>query len=133
MNNICITGRLTKDPELKSTLNGKSVVSVNVAVDRNYKVNGERASDFIPVVFWRSTAEFVAKYFSKGDNIAIVGSLESREYIDKENKKRIVWEVIASDVSFCGGKKNDNPSSGKAITTTQNDNNTFEVEDDFPF
>lgn len=133
MNNICITGRLTKDPELKSTLNGASVVSVNVAVDRNYKVNGERASDFIPVVFWRSTAEFVAKYFSKGDNIAIVGSLESREYTDKENKKRIVWEVITSDVSFCGGKKNDSPSSDKAITTAQNDNNTFEVEDDFPF
>lgn len=131
MNNICITGRLTKAPELKSTLNGTSVVSVNVAVDRNYKVNGERTSDFIPVVFWRSTAEFVAKYFAKGDNIAIVGALESREYTDKDNKKRIVWEVVASDVSFCGSKKNDSLSS--ATIMAQNDNNAFEAEDDFPF
>lgn len=131
MNNICITGRLTKAPELKSTLNGTSVVSVNVAVDRNYKVNGERTSDFIPVVFWRSTAEFVAKYFAKGDNIAIVGALESREYTDKDNKKRIVWEVVASDVSFCGSKKNDSLSN--ATIMAQNDNNAFEAEDDFPF
>ena len=105
MNNICITGRLTSAPEIKKTTSGVSVCSVNVAVDRDYKVNGEKATDFIPCVFWRGTAEFVGKYFSKGDMIAVVGSLESRKYKDKDGNNRTVWEVKADKVSFCGGKK----------------------------
>lgn len=105
MNNICITGRLTSAPEIKKTTSGVSVCSVSIAVDRDYKVNGEKATDFIPCVFWRSTAEFVGKYFSKGDMIAVVGSLESRKYKDKDGNSRTVWEVKADKVSFCGGKK----------------------------
>ena len=105
MNNICITGRLTQSPEIKKTTSGVSVCSFNVAVDRDYKVNGEKATDFIPCVFWRGTAEFVGKYFSKGDMIAVVGSLESRKYTDKDGNNRTVWEVKADKVSFCGGKK----------------------------
>ena len=105
MNNICIIGRLTSAPEIKKTTSGVSVCSVSVAVDRDYKVNGEKATDFIPCVFWRSTAEFVGKYFSKGDMIAVVGSLESRKYKDKDGNIRTVWEVKADKVSFCGGKK----------------------------
>ena len=105
MNNICITGRLTSAPEIKKTTSGVSVCSVSIAVDRDYKVNGEKATDFIPCVFWRGTAEFVGKYFSKGDMIAVVGSLESRKYTDKDGNNRTVWEVKADKVSFCGGKK----------------------------
>ena len=105
MNNICITGRLASAPEIKKTTSGVSVCSVSVAVDRDYKVNGEKATDFIPCVFWRSTAEFVGKYFSKGDMIAVVGSLESRKYKDKDGNSRTVWEVKADKVNFCGGKK----------------------------
>ena len=105
MNNICITGRLTSAPEIKKTTSGISVCSVSIAVDRDYKVNGEKATDFIPCVFWRGTAEFVGKYFSKGDMIAVVGSLESRKYTDKDGNNRTVWEVKADKVSFCGGKK----------------------------
>lgn len=105
MNNICITGRLTSAPEIKKTTSGVSVCSVSIAVDRDYKVNGEKATDFIPCVFWRGTAEFVGKYFSKGDMISVVGSLESRKYKDKEGNNRTVWEVKADKVSFCGGKK----------------------------
>ena len=105
MNNICIIGRLCAQPEIKTTTSGVSVCSVNVAVDRDYKVNGEKATDFIPCVFWRGTAEFVEKYFSKGDMIAVVGSLESRKYKDKGGNNRTVWEVKADKVSFCGGKK----------------------------
>lgn len=105
MNNICITGRLTATPEIKTTTSGISVCSISIAVDRDYKVNGERATDFIPCVFWRGTAEFVGKYFSKGDMIAVVGSLESRKYKDKDGNNRIVWEVKADKVNFCGGKK----------------------------
>ena len=105
MNNICITGRLTQAPEIKKTTSGVSVCSVSIAVDRDYKVNGEKATDFIPCVFWRGTAEFVGKYFSKGDMIAVVGSLESRKYKDKDGNNRTIWEVIADKVNFCGGKK----------------------------
>ena len=105
MNNICITGRLTSAPEIKKTTSGVSVCSVSIAVDRDYKVNGEKTTDFIPCVFWRSTAEFVGKYFSKGDMIAVVGSLESRKYTDKDGNSRTVWEVKADKVSFCGSKK----------------------------
>ena len=105
MNNICITGRLTSAPEIKKTTSGVSVCSVSIAVDRDYKVNGEKATDFIPCVFWRGTAEFVGKYFSKGDMIAVVGSLESRKYKDKDGNNRTVWEVKADKVNFCGGKK----------------------------
>lgn len=105
MNNICITGRLTSAPEIKKTTSGFSVCSVSVAVDRDYKVNGEKATDFIPCIFWRGTAEFVGKYFSKGDMIAVVGSLESRKYKDKDGNNRTVWEVKAEKVNFCGGKK----------------------------
>lgn len=105
MNNICITGRLTSAPEIKKTTSGVSVCSVSIAVDRDYKVNGEKATDFIPCVFWRGTAEFVGKYFSKGDMIAVIGSLESRKYKDKDGNNRTVWEVKADKVNFCGGKK----------------------------
>ena len=105
MNNICITGRLASAPEIKKTTSGVSVCSVSIAVVRDYKVNGEKATDFIPCVFWRSTAEFVGKYFSKGDMIAVVGSLESRKYTDKDGNSRTVWEVKADKVNFCGGKK----------------------------
>lgn len=105
MNNICITGRLTSAPEIKKTTSGVSVCSVSIAVDRDYKVNGEKATDFIPCVFWRGTAEFIGKYFKNGDMIAVVGSLESRKYKDKDGNNRTVWEVKADKVNFCGGKK----------------------------
>lgn len=104
MNNICITGRLTSAPEIKKTTSGVPVCSISIAVDRDYKVNGEKATDFIPCVFWRGTAEFIGKYFSKGDMIAVVGSLESRKYKDKDGNNRTVWEVKADKVNFCGGK-----------------------------
>ena len=105
MNNICMTGRLTTSPEIKKTTSGVSVCSVSIAVDRDYKVNGEKATDFIPCTFWRGTAEFVGKYFSKGDMIAVIGSFESRKYKDKDGNNRTVWEVKADKVNFCGGKK----------------------------
>lgn len=133
MNNICIIGRLCAQPEIKKTTSGVSVCSVSIAVDRDYKVNGEKATDFIPCIFWRGMAEFVGKYFSKGDMIAVVGSLESRKYKDKDGNNRTVWEVKADKVSFCGGKK-------EASQDNTNDN-TQDFEDvydelsgeDFPF
>ena len=119
MNIICIMGRLTSAPEIKKTTSGVSVCSVSIAVDRDYKVNGEKATDFIPCVFWRGTAEFVGKYFKKGDMIAVVGSLESRKYTDKDGNNRTVWEVKADKVSFCGGKK-------ESQDNTQDNTQSFE-------
>lgn len=106
MNTIIIMGRLTADPELRQTQSGLSVTSFTVAVDRSFVKQGEeRQTDFINVVAWNKTAEFVSKWFTKGQMIAVQGSLQIRSYEDKEGKKRTAAEVIANNVSFCGSKQ----------------------------
>lgn len=108
MNRVIIMGRLTADPELKTTASGVSVAAFRVAVDRDYQPKGgERQADFIPCVAWRQTAEFVSRYFQKGRMIALEGSLQSRNYEDKQGQKRTAYEVIADHVWFCGEKKPD--------------------------
>lgn len=104
MNNICLIGRLCAEPELKTTQSGLSVATVSVAVSR---MPGDPAdvTDFIPCVFWRKSAEFVGKYFRKGDMIAITGSLQTRNYTDRYDNKRTAFEVIVSHIDFCGGKR----------------------------
>ena len=100
-------GRLTADPELKQTQSGVFTCTVNLAVQRDYSDgNGERQTDFICVVAWRQTAEFLCKYFRKGSMIAVVGELRTRTYNDKRypDVKHYVTEVYADKVSFCGGK-----------------------------
>lgn len=107
INNVTIMGRLTADPELRRTQNGISTCTVNVAVDRNYTPQGQdRQTDFIPVVAWRQTAEFISRNFSKGKLIAIVGQLRTRTYDDKRypDVKHRVMELYADSVSFCGDK-----------------------------
>lgn len=100
-----IVGRLTADPELKQTPNAVSVVSFSVAVNRSYAPQGgERKADFYEVVAWRSTAEFICRYFSKGSAILVEGNMESRDYTDKNGQNRRVWELIASNVSFVESK-----------------------------
>lgn len=102
MNSIIIKGRLTADPELRHTQSDTAVCTVNVAVDRPYSKDKE--TDFFTVVFWRQTAEFVSKYFSKGQEILVQGEMQSRHYTDKEDNKRIAWEIKADRVEFCGNK-----------------------------
>ena len=93
INTAVIMGRLTADPELKTTSSGLSVLSFSVAVERNYQKEGEeKAVDFINVVAWRKTAEFVSKYFHKGSMIAVTGSLQTRSYEDKNGNKRKAFE-----------------------------------------
>lgn len=107
INNVTIMGRLTSDPELKQTPNGVSTCSFNVAVDRGYAPQGQdRQTDFIPVVAWRQTAEFIARNFSKGKMIAIIGELRTRSYNDKRHSDvtHYVMEVNANSASFCGDK-----------------------------
>lgn len=101
-------GRLTADPELKTTASGVSVSAFRVAVDRDHQPKGgDRQADFIPCVAWRQTAEFVSHYFQKGRMIALEGSLQSRNYEDKQGQKRTAYEVIADHIWFCGEKKPD--------------------------
>ena len=109
-------GRLTADPELKQTQSGVSTCTVNIAVQRDYADgSGEKQTDFICVVAWRQTAEFLCKYFRKGSMIAVVGELRTRTYNDKNHPdvKHYVTEVYADKVSFCGGK-NESGGDNKA-------------------
>ena len=112
LNHICIAGRLTRDPELRRTQSGVAVASFSLAVDRDYKPeNGERETDFIDIVAWRSSAEFVSKYFSKGRMAVVSGRLQIRPWTDKDGNKRRSAEVVADNVYF-GDSKRDGEGSG---------------------
>ena len=105
LNRICLMGRVVHNPELKSTSSGASVTTFAVAVERSRAgQDGKRPVDYIDVVAWRNTAEFVCKYFQKGSWIVVEGSLQTRTYEDKEGKKRKVFEVLADNVHFGGSK-----------------------------
>ena len=105
LNVVAIMGRLVYDPELKTTTQGTSVCSFRIACDRSYSKPGEqRQADFIDVVAWRQSAEFVSKYFQKGSMIAIEGSLQTRQYQDKQGNNRTAVEVLANHISFAGPK-----------------------------
>lgn len=105
LNYICIMGRLTKDPELRHTSSGTPVASFTLAVDRDFKdQNGDRETDFIEVVAWRNTAEFVCKYFTKGRMAAVSGRLQMRGWTDKDGNKRKSAEILAEHVYFGDSK-----------------------------
>ena len=102
MNTICLMGRLTGDPELKTTQNGISVTSFSVAVDRAFRSKDqERQTDFINCVAWRNTAEFISRYFRKGQRIALQGSLQTRKYTANDGSQRTVYEVVVDNAFFC--------------------------------
>ncbi|MBQ4313715.1 MAG: single-stranded DNA-binding protein, partial [Clostridia bacterium] len=97
LNSIVLMGRLTADPELRTTSSNISVTSFTIAVERNFadRASGERQTDFIDIVAWRSTAEFVSRYFRKGQLVAVQGSLQSRKWQDRDGNNRTSWEVQA--------------------------------------
>lgn len=107
LNSVSIMGRLTADPELKTTENGKTVVNFSVATERRFaKTKEERKTDFFEVAAWSSTAEFIVKHFSKGSMIAINGELQTKSYLDKKtDTKRTKVFILTDNVSFCGSKK----------------------------
>ena len=109
-NLVVLTGRLTAEPELKNTPNGVPVCSFSIAVERAYKQGEERQADFINIVAWRQRAEFIAKYFNKGSMIGIEGAIQTRKYQDKDGNNRTAFEVVANNVQFVGGKKQDSNS-----------------------
>ena len=106
LNRIIIMGRLTRDPELRRTGSGTPVTSFSLAVDRDFKSqNGEKETDFIDVVAWRSTAEFVSKYFTKGRMAVVEGRLQIRDWTDRDGGKRRSAEVVADNVYFGDSKR----------------------------
>ena len=117
LNKIFIMGRLTRDPELRRTQTGTPVASFTLAVDRDFrdKATGERATDFIDVVAWRQTAEFVSRYFSKGRSAVVEGRLQIRDWTDKEGGKRRSAEVIADNI-YLGDSKRDGDGGGSYST-----------------
>ena len=106
LNKIVIMGRLTRDPELRRTQNGTAVTSFSLACDRDFKSqSGEKETDFIDVVVWRNTAEFVSKYFSRGRMAIVEGRLQIRDWTDRDNNKRRSAEVVAENVYFGDSKR----------------------------
>ena len=117
MNIVCLMGRLTGDPELRRTANQTAVPSFSVAVDRRFVPQGqERKADFINCVSWRQTAEFICRYFHKGQRIALQGSLQARQYTDRDGNKRTAYEVVVDNAEFCESK-----SASAGYASRQND------------
>lgn len=115
LNKIILMGRLTRDPELRRTQSGTAVTSFTLAVDRDFKgQNGEKETDFVDVVAWRATAEFVAKYFAKGRMAVVEGRLQMRDWTDKEGSKRRSADVVADNVYFGDSKRDDTPHPNSA-------------------
>lgn len=114
LNKIILMGRLTRDPELRRTQAGTAVVSFSLAVDRDYKdQSGEKETDFIDIVAWRNTAEFVSKYFTKGRMAVVEGRLQIRDWTDKDGGKRRSAEVIAENVYLGDSKRSESDTSAK--------------------
>lgn len=137
LNVAAIMGRLTRDPELRQTPQGVSVTSFTVAVDRSYVRQGEdRQADFIDCVAWRSTADFVAKHFSKGSMIAVDGHIQTRRYQDKNGNNRTAVEIIADHVHFAGSKPAEHSAPADRHEYSYGNNDDFAVieeTEDMPF
>ena len=130
LNKVILQGRLTANPELKSTTNGVSVCAFTLAVDRSYRSGGERQTDFINCVAWRGTAEFISKYFAKGSMAIVCGELQVRKYTANDGTNRSVTEVIVDDVNFGGDKKEDTEQTAANSAPAFAD---IETDEDFPF
>lgn len=132
MNKAILVGRLTKDPELKTTGSGVSVCSFTLAINRRFKnAEGGYDADFINCVAWRQQAEFISKYFSKGRMVGICGSIQTRTY-DREDGQRVyVTEVVADEVSFVDSKSQSEGTSTPASANTNSNTNSFGADDGF--
>ncbi len=140
-NLVVLTGRLTADPELKKTPNGISVTTFSIAVSRRYRAGEETQADFINIVAWRQTAEFITKYFTKGSMIGIEGSIQTRKYTDKNGNNRTAFEVVANNAQFVESKRDGQGSSmpaGEPASYSNADSSDFTdmggaMDDDLPF
>lgn len=136
LNKVILAGRLTADPELKSTPSGTHVTSFTIAVDRRVAKDAEKKADFVSVVAWKQTAEFITKYFRKGSSLCIAGSIQTRSWSAQDGSKRYATEVIADEAYFVESR-----NGGEAVQTAvaTNDNSRAEpnyvdiTDDDLPF
>lgn len=129
-NKVIIGGRLTADVELKTTQSGVSVTSFSIAVNRK---GADKKTDFIDVIAWRQTAEFISRYFRKGSSICIVGNLQKREWTDKNGQKRYATEVIAEEASFVDSKSDGSSAVPDANIPADADMQEVALDDDLPF
>lgn len=121
LNVVAIMGRLVHDPELRTTTQGTNVCTFRIACERSYSKPGEqRQADFVDIVAWGKTAEFICKFFQKGSMIAVEGSLQTRNYQDKQGNKRTAVEVVASNISFAGAKAAGKPAARGFDQQTRN-------------
>lgn len=132
LNHITLMGRLTRDPELRRTQSGTAVASFSIAVDRDFSPadGGERQTDFIDIVAWRTAADFVSKYFSKGRMAVVSGRLQIRDWTDKDGIKRRNAEVVAENIYFGDSKKTDTVS---AVPSEPEFTSMEEDDGDMPF
>ena len=144
INNVVLMGRLVATPELRNTQNGIAVTSFTLAVERSFARAGEqRQADFINCVAWRNSAEFISRYFQKGSMLAITGSLQTRNYEDKNGNKRTATEVVVDQASFCGSKAETGtsgysapsamPAAPSFATGSEGDFEEIAGDDDLPF
>jgi single-strand DNA-binding protein len=127
MNKVVLMGRLTKAPETRYTqTNNILVASFSLAVNRRFTAKGqERQTDFINIVAWNKTAEFVSKYFNKGQQIGIIGRIQTRNFDDDKGEKHYITEVIAEEVYFADGKKEEHKEAPQQFETSQDDDLPF--------
>ena len=132
LNHVILQGRLTKDPKLRQTQNGVSVTTFTLAVERGFKSNGQKETDFINCSAWRQTAEFLSRYFGKGRMVLLEGRIEVRAYQDKEGNKRTAWDVVADRVYFGDSKPSEGSNSIQAEIRdgTEAQDGFAEIEDD---
>lgn len=135
LNVIAVMGRVVADPELRQTSSGVFVSNFTVACDRDFVKSGsERQTDFFDVVAWRKNAEFVSKYFKKGQLVAVNGSLQTRSYEDKNGVKHKVFEIMADNLHFASPKRDGSTASFNNIQTTETDDfKEIETNEDLPF
>lgn len=134
LNKVILMGRLTAHPELKKTPSGISVTSFSLAVQRQYvNGNGERETDYIDCVAWRGTAEFVCKYFAKGQLVAVCGSLETRNWQDKNGNNRKMVEVSVKEVDFAEPKRQMRQQYEAPVNITPDDFDEVDIDDNLPF
>ena len=134
MNHVALQGRLTAAPEMRTTPNGKNVTTFSLAVDRDFKVNGERKADFFTVVAWGGSAEFVCNYFDKGSAMIVEGRLQTRTYQTQSGENRHVIEVMAENIYFGGDSKKAATGQNSGLTNepkaAENTSADFQVVDD---
>ena len=134
-NRVILMGRLTRDPELKTTASGVNVCSFSIAVDRRFQAKGEeKKADFFNIVAWRQQGEFVSRYFKKGNMILVEGELQTRQYTNKDGQNVNVTEIIADQITFTGSKSE---SGSYSAASAPSENNAADFSsadsDDYPF